>query len=232
MPAALGSSRRRLPRRSVLSDLRSDPQRVGVFVDGANFYHALRALRIRAADVDIEKVAIKLARERPLAGVYYFIARLDRGAGSAHAANRRLLEDLSRRSRVRLFLGFIQRQRETDPCATALRDYLRSADAAVLPKAAHTILAGIAQEHETRDVYREKGVDVALAVELVRQARDDEFDLAFLVSGDGDFYPAVDLARRMGKRVIAAGPVVGRRLREACDATLRLDREWFGECSR
>ncbi len=51
----------------------------------------------------------------------------------------------------------------------------------------------------------EKGVDTALATELVELAVDTLFDSAILVSADADFVPAVELVqRRTGKRVIHA----------------------------
>lgn len=203
-----------------------------MFVDGATFYRALRRVHVRADDVDIEKVAKKLARGRSLEGVCYFIARVDRDGGAAYEANQRLIADLSARSAVRLFLGFIQRQREKNPCAEDLTRFLRSPMSSDLSPHARRLLDEIVRRHAERFVFREKGIDVALAVELVRQARDGEFDLAFLISADGDFYPAADLVRRMGGQVIAAGPVIGQRLREACDATIRLERDWFRDCLR
>ena len=201
-------------------------------MDGANFHRALRRVHVRADDVDVEKVARKLARGRRLERVCYFIARVERDGGAAYEANRRLIADLAARSAVRLFLGFIQRQRETNRCAEELSRFLRSPMSSDLSPYARRLLDEIARRHAERFVFREKGVDVALAVELVRQARDGEFDLAFLISADGDFHPAADLVRRMGRQVIAAGPVIGRRLRDACDATIRLERDWFRDCLR
>ena len=54
------------------------------------------------------------------------------------------------------------------------------------------------------DVAVEKGVDIMVATDLLRLAWDDRYDVAILVSGDGDFAYAVQAAKDMGKQVIVA----------------------------
>lgn len=57
------------------------------------------------------------------------------------------------------------------------------------------------------DVAVEKGVDIMLATDLLRLAWDDLYDVAILVSGDGDFAYAIQAAKNMGKHVeVAAFP--------------------------
>ena len=57
------------------------------------------------------------------------------------------------------------------------------------------------------DVAVEKGVDVMVATDLLRLAFDDLYDVAVLVTGDGDFAYAVQAVKNMGKHVeIAAFP--------------------------
>ena len=50
----------------------------------------------------------------------------------------------------------------------------------------------------------EKGVDVLLALQLALGARDDEYDVAVVVSADSDLLPAIEEAVRIGKRVETA----------------------------
>ncbi len=53
----------------------------------------------------------------------------------------------------------------------------------------------------------QKGVDIMIATDLLRFAWDDLYDVAVLVSGDGDFSYAVQAVKDMGKHVeIAAFP--------------------------
>ena len=57
------------------------------------------------------------------------------------------------------------------------------------------------------DVAVEKGVDIMMATDLLRLAWEDIYDVAVLVSGDGDFAYAVQTIKNMGKHVeIAAFP--------------------------
>jgi len=50
-----------------------------------------------------------------------------------------------------------------------------------------------------RRLGREKGIDIGLAVDLIRKR--DDYDLALLFSGDGDYVPAVRVIQGWGKRV-------------------------------
>lgn len=75
--------------------------------------------------------------------------------------------------------------------------------------------------------YVEKQVDVLIAVDLVSMAHEDRYDVAYLLSADGDFVPAVREAQRQGRRVFAASPLRGHRLAKQADAFIPLPREWF-----
>ena len=52
--------------------------------------------------------------------------------------------------------------------------------------------------------YVEKKVDVAIAVDLVRMAYEDQYDVAYLLSADADYVTAVKEAQRVGKTVFGA----------------------------
>jgi len=49
-----------------------------------------------------------------------------------------------------------------------------------------------------------KGEDILLACDMVRGAALNYFDCAILISGDGDFVPAVNMLQELGKYVIVA----------------------------
>jgi uncharacterized LabA/DUF88 family protein len=53
--------------------------------------------------------------------------------------------------------------------------------------------------------FHEKGVDVRLAVEMIRLARKDEYDVAYLLSSDTDLVAAVEEVQSFGKIVIYVG---------------------------
>ena len=76
---------------------------------------------------------------------------------------------------------------------------------------------------------QEKGVDVSLAMDLIRATHDQRYDVAIIVSQDSDFGPAVrlakDIAREQGRDLVfeSAFPIgPGTRYRRAVPGTDRL----------
>ena len=70
-----------------------------------------------------------------------------------------------------------------------------------------------------------KGDDIHIAVDMVAQAYEDRYDTAILVSGDGDFVPAVACVQRQGKRVENAhfADRSSSALKRRCDDSTLLD---------
>ncbi|MCH7740307.1 MAG: NYN domain-containing protein [Chloroflexi bacterium] len=58
---------------------------------------------------------------------------------------------------------------------------------------------GVHRRHGDQMV--EKGVDVMMATDIVVGAFRDIYDTAIVVSGDGDFYPAMQVAKDLGKHI-------------------------------
>jgi uncharacterized LabA/DUF88 family protein len=75
-----------------------------------------------------------------------------------------------------------------------------------------------------------KGVDIALATDLLGHAFRDNFDAAVLIAGDGDYVPMVEEVKRLGKRVyvsfLARDGGLSPRLRIAADEFFPVER-WF-----
>jgi uncharacterized LabA/DUF88 family protein len=53
--------------------------------------------------------------------------------------------------------------------------------------------------------FHEKGVDILLAVEMIRCVLEKKCDVAYLISSDTDLVPAVDECRRLGGEVVYVG---------------------------
>lgn len=60
-------------------------------------------------------------------------------------------------------------------------------------------------DHKTKVIFREKGVDVKIAVDLVAMSADKTIKIAILCSSDSDLQPAVQEARKRGVEVIYLG---------------------------
>lgn len=98
----------------------------------------------------------------------------------------------------------------------------------------------VAQQHrETLDVYltpfvkkrsrnqrRSKGVDIRLCVDMLGHVHRNNVDTVALFTGDGDYEPLIDEAKRSGKRVVigAFSEGLSRRLKIAADYFLDLDK--------
>lgn len=51
---------------------------------------------------------------------------------------------------------------------------------------------------------KEKGIDVRIAIDMVKEALQDNLDYCILISGDADFAPAFELIKNIGKKVLSA----------------------------
>ena len=81
------------------------------------------------------------------------------------------------------------------------------------------------------DVAVEKGVDIMVATDMLRLAWDDRYDVAILVSGDGDFAYAVQTVKDMGKQVIVAAfpSNLSPELSKVCDDRESFTPEYFAD---
>ena len=72
--------------------------------------------------------------------------------------------------------------------------------------------------------FHEKGVDVQIAVDIVRGAIKSEYDICFLISSDTDLLPAIQTAREEGKKVIYVGfeNFISRALSKNCSSYIIL----------
>lgn len=93
--------------------------------------------------------------------------------------------------------------------------------------------------YTTSTVAEEKGIDVRLALDVVRLALDDEFDVGILFSQDQDLSEAADEVRKISQRadrwirVACAYPVgPGTRNRRGVNNTdwVPLDQETYNQC--
>ncbi|MEK7077646.1 MAG: NYN domain-containing protein [Patescibacteria group bacterium] len=57
--------------------------------------------------------------------------------------------------------------------------------------------------------FHEKGVDVRIAVEMIRLAHKNKYDIAYLLSSDTDLVPAVEEVRSLNKQVYYVGTSKG-----------------------
>jgi uncharacterized LabA/DUF88 family protein len=78
----------------------------------------------------------------------------------------------------------------------------------------------------------EKGVDIYIAVDMLKYAFSDIYDIAILISSDGDFAEAVNAVKDLGKHVEYAHFNTGKskHLMDCCDKSTLLTAELLNSC--
>ncbi len=89
------------------------------------------------------------------------------------------------------------------------------------------IRLGVHRRHGDQMV--EKGVDVMMATDIVVGAFRDIYDTAIVVSGDGDFYPAMQVAKDLGKHieVVAFDSNLSPEAKRVADSATLLKKSFF-----
>lgn len=82
------------------------------------------------------------------------------------------------------------------------------------------------------DAPRQKGVDVLLALDMLRFALKGNYDTAILISGDGDFADIVRMVKDEGRRVevVTFSGTRAHALLEACDKSIEVTAELLEGC--
>ena len=92
---------------------------------------------------------------------------------------------------------------------------------------------GFVKEKTRRQTLKQVAVDIHLGVDLVVGAYTGIYDIAILVAGDDDFFPAVYEARRRGVCValVSSDASCGDELKHACDRFVLLNETRFRSAS-
>ena len=80
--------------------------------------------------------------------------------------------------------------------------------------------------------YSVKGDDIHIAVDMLKYAYNNAYDTCVLVSGDGDFVPAVKAVQESGKRVEHAYFKIGHsyHLKQICDDSIMINKTLLEKC--
>lgn len=195
-------------------------ERVAIFIDGSNFYHATRKV-FRKTQIKFDALAAKLTNRLPgrkLIRVYYYNAVSEQDSGSDQYKNQqRFLEYLRHTPYLQLKLGRLERRTiDWSSLTPKQKQVVEKELGRPLPEYTHV----------------EKGVDVQMSVDMLHLAVTNTYDVAVIISGDGDFAPAVEAVKELGKHV-ELGRVRGwpcERLIAACDTAVLIDEELLEDC--
>ena len=210
-----------------------DSERAVIFIDGNNFYHAMRAkLKLSSLDLNYAEFSAKLVMERTWLETRYYVGEvLQQDDLTRHADQQKFITALGQFDRVRHFFGRLERRPSKDASQKRLTRWLNSLshrDDISVPCEVVAELQKIAGREKPR--YEEKAVDVMIATDMVSMAYENKYDVAYLLSADGDFTPAIEKVREAGQKVFVASAAPGYKLSEAANAFIRLKRDFFHGC--
>lgn len=157
-------------------------QRVIVYIDGFNLYFGLKQSNFkRYYWLDVAQLARNLLKpDQHLVAAYYFTARIrDNGRNEKDQKRQNTyLEALTQQGVHCQFGHYLEKTRTCRNCGAHWPDY------------------------------EEKMTDVNIAIQLLCNAFDDEFDTALIISGDSDLATPIRQVRErfLTKRVIVAFP--------------------------
>lgn len=207
-------------------------ERALVFVDGNNWYHALKRAGLTGLGwLNYAKVSAKIVGSRDWIGTRYYIGQVQqKGDVRLYADQRRYMAWLKARDpRISTHYGRLEERHVVNEFAREVKRYLGGLTVRI-DQGVYKHLVEAANRHERTSVIVEKAVDVMLAVDLVRMADRNEFDVAYLLAADGDYTPAAKAVMESGKKVFAVAIEPGAELAKVVYKYLPLKREWFADC--
>jgi uncharacterized LabA/DUF88 family protein len=202
------------------------------FVDGNNCYHALRDAGLEnLGRLNYARGSQKLVGPRVWTATRYYVGQVRQtGNVELYAAQRRYFAFLEACDpRVTVHLGRLEPRTVESEAAKDLRRYLENPPRPIEPVVLRD-LREIARTHARAEIVVEKAVDVLIAMDLVTMAERGELDTAYLLSADGDLTPAVEAARRAGRKLFVVSPAYGAKLAAVANAYIRLRPDWFADC--
>ncbi len=168
---------------------------MSILIDGANFYLlSLNKLGIKDADFDFEAFVAFLTSDRKIGphGKRYYIGTVSERQGdekSRVAMSRQTsLFTRLRNAGWEIKTSKHRRREEEIIIDSRVKDWQE------------LIKKGV--ERVCIERYREKGIDVKMATDLIVGAVDDQYDTAIIVSSDTDLIPAIDWVRNRFKKKI------------------------------
>lgn len=83
-------------------------------------------------------------------------------------------------------------------------------------------------------IYTEKGVDVRIAVDILRGALKDEYSRCFIISSDTDIIPAILDARKTRKKIVYVGfkDFISHAMRTNCNGTYVITKQILNRCQK
>jgi uncharacterized LabA/DUF88 family protein len=159
-----------------------------VFIDGNNLYHRIKSVadhflretgqEYGTVDFDFRGFCNSFMGDTELQEIHYYVGQVAR---FRNGANKDIEKSEQMYAAQQRLAGYLQKEGISIHYGKLLR------------------------EPNSSGIYHEKGVDVQIAVEMIRFARQDKYDVAYLLSSDSDLIPAVREVKSFEKEVVYIG---------------------------
>jgi len=203
--------------------------RIMIFVDGSNYYHSLKK-SFHTTKIDFQKLADFLVKEENLININFYVSPVPwQEDAEKYSAQQKYFEKLKLIKRLELILGRLEHRKNQK--LEKIRKDTQKLFLEIKPELSQNQITEFEKlKIAIDDTLKfgnkvEKGVDVNLAVDLVTLAFEDKYDIAVIISNDGDFVPAVKKAQSYGKKVfnIKFPQCDAHHLSKTCDKTIFVD---------
>jgi len=201
-----------------------------IFVDGSNYYHSLKKT-FSTTKVNFQKVSDFLVKDNNLINIYFYVSPVQRQENSdKYSSQQKYFEKLKLVKRLELILGRLEHRRnlkmdkikkDTQKLFLGIKPSLNPNQTKEFEELKSNIDDVLKYGNKV-----EKGVDVNLAVDLVTLAFENKYDVAMIISNDGDFVPAVKKAQAYGKKVynVMFPQCDAHHLTKICDKTIYINK--------
>ena len=200
-----------------------------VFVDANNWYHNLKRW-FKPSEIDISKIVSLIAKEKNLEIIeikwYASIPNIEDNKIN-YMKHMNFLSSLQERG-IKVITRKLQRLSNKE----ILKKRQELLDSWDLCETCKPIVKESFLEISDHN-QKEKGIDVWIAIDMVKEAIQGNLDFCILISGDADFVPAFSLIKEIGKDVLSCSVPRGysNELRQKFPYLI-LNREMLNKCFR
>jgi len=183
------------------------PDRVMVFIDGANLYNCMKGHLGITQNVKVNVFGLKLANGRQLVRTYYYDSPAPPTVNQAES--------------------------QKFWAALSWMNNVRPRQGRIVPK---TIGAECPDCHKrfTMNTYIQKGVDTRIVVDVISLAQSNAYDVGIVVSGDSDLAEAIEWVREHTQKRIENACVPckswSEEIRKAADVKIALTKDYLKDC--
>jgi len=169
-----------------------------LFIDANNWYHNLRHW-FRPSGIDIKKIADLISKEKSLdiLEIRWYVSMPNREDNETIYKNQRAFLGHLQKQGVNIITRKLQKLSNKE-LKRKRQDLLDSWD---LCEVCKPIVEASFLDIDPNQ--KEKGIDVWIAIDMVKEAVQNNIDFCVLISGDADFVPALNLIKEIGKEVLS-----------------------------